>query len=168
MPRGRVLKSVAHNIVAMFMSRNNDAGGYWAFGLILANALKTGETMFTIDCITGQASTVFELAPLRDLPHRYHEIFWSQVHRQCIPPGRIQHAVIEVIFDFDLPRKRSGNTGVTEYRTTCRVRIVDDREKTYEETVGCWCFPHNPALTLQRRPATALEKLGRWLLRNIP
>jgi hypothetical protein len=149
MPSRRVLWSVAHNVADSFLSRNNDADGYWALAFLLERALAAGEWSFTIDCVSLDVSAAFESEPLSSLPTRYRTMFWEQVGGQCIPPERVGQALIQVEFDLERSRPSAQHPDLLEYPVSCQVRIVDDRGKVYAGRRECWCFPHCPEVTLK-------------------
>lgn len=145
MPSRRVLKSVAHGLADSFTSRNNDAGGYWAIGLLLEQALLFQQAAFEFDLLTEQASRVFNYPPLHVVPARYRTMLWEQWPDQQWLQTHLAAGQIRVEFDFGYRKIDPAHKERVLYSFTCIVQLKDDLGHTHKRQLSYWCWPHNPA-----------------------
>lgn len=149
-----VLRSVAHDLAHSFVSRNNDVDGYWALGLILAEALDRSEPKPRIDLITGASSAAFGGLPLAWVPGWYVSMCSSLIERQGLARSRVQGAVLSVGFELEpdrLRRSASPQIPPRSQRFTCTAQIVDDRGRCWAASCAGACFPHDERFVLRRR-----------------
>lgn len=149
MPSRRVLKSVAHDVNESLVSRNDDVGGYWALGQLLAHALATGNSSYRVDLLCGASTPSLIGTPLSLVPSSWVEILRRNVEHQNLSRGIIVQAVAIVDFHLDRRRQAAVHMGRIEYPFTCRVVIQDDRGRAYTGTNEAWCHAHDPTVELR-------------------
>jgi len=141
MPRRRQLKGVAAGIASSFISRNNDLDGYWSLGILYKFTSEIGESVFTLNLLTGESSPEFKSS--KRVVRPYYEYLLKQIENNGFEIFQISSAIVEIEFNtarskMQLCRYTWGDPFV------CRVSITDDLNKKhiYEEH-GC-CRKHDP------------------------
>src|SRR2546425_1226231 len=149
MPTRRVLKSVAHDVGAAIISRNDDVGGYWALGQLLSYALAIRTGSFAIDLTCGASSPPLTGSPVSTLPSVWSEVFWKNVEHQRLHRALVARASAGLQIDFARHRDSTRGAG-PEYHVTCLVEVQDDRGKVYSRSADIWCSPHDSSRDLKR------------------
>ena len=149
MPSRRILKSVAHDVSEALVSRNDDLGGYWTLGQLLAHVLASNNPSFKVDLVCGTSTPSLIGTPLSPLPSSWAGIFWKNVEHQKVPRALVARATAALDFELTRGRPAALHPSLVEYPFTCRLQIEDDRGRTYTGTTEAWCFPHNPAVELK-------------------
>ena len=145
MPRRKDLKSVAQGVLDSFTRRNNDAGGYWAVGQLLKQALTHKQTVYHFDLLNDSASPVFQQKPLLIVPQRYRALFWQQLKDRQWLKQHVATAVFSIGFDLTHKNHRPARPELETYGFECSVKIIDDGGRTHERKITSWCWPHNPS-----------------------
>ena len=144
MPSRKVLKSVAQGMLDSFTSRNNDAGGYWAVGQLLQQALTHKQTAYHFDLLNDSASQVFGQRPLQIVPLRYRALFWQQLTDRQWLKQHVAKAYCSIEFDLTNDKLSPERPDLVTYGFECSVKITDDYGQTHERKISSWCWPHNP------------------------
>lgn len=113
MGRRKELKSVCHDLLESFVSRNNDLDGYWALGRFQAflQSARKKQIEFDLTC-EGHGETAFPLTLTC-----YRQAFQRHLRVRTLPRAWVAQAVLAVAQD--------GPCALL-----CTFRIVDDRGKT--------------------------------------
>lgn len=64
MPSRRIFKSIAHNLLGSFVSRNHDFNGYWALGQLYTISHEAQTLCVVIDLLTAEAEPAHHLGLL--------------------------------------------------------------------------------------------------------
>ncbi|RVD41189.1 MAG: hypothetical protein EOS30_21905 [Mesorhizobium sp.] len=130
----KALRGIAADVAASFISRNNDADGYWAIGKLHAHAREHSTAKILID-LSGQLSGT--LSEFASIAAKYRSMIETQTAAKGL---RVCSSQIEI--EFDLPKTRQCSAYETGY--TCAVMIVDDRGQAWIRKVYGCSHPHDP------------------------
>ena len=130
----KALKGIAADVAASFISRNNDADGYWAIGKLHALAREHSTAKILID-LSGQLSGM--LSEFASIARKYGSMIDTQTAAKGL---RVRSSQIEI--EFDLPK--TWQCSADETRFTCAVTIVDDRGQAWIRKASGCSHPHDP------------------------
>lgn len=157
--RHRRLASVADGTARAFSSRNNDVDGWWALGLLLAQAPPSGEV--TLDLIAGVVhpeATDPMLAALGPAWGRY--LSWT-LDRHGLSPGSVKFAGLSLRFDLST-QVPSWIDGARDHPFLCTVTIEDDGGHLYKrQTAGHCARPRDFAGASPMRSGPPHDDVGR-------
>ncbi len=146
----RHLDAITHDLVAQFLSRNNDLDGYWAIGVMVMAGPGTG----TIDLLRGEGHGLLRRPELRAVVDATVMRFNSQASAQRIDRSAIADArmVVEIASD-TRPSRRCD--GAVEFRVTCTCAILDARNRSHHGSGRVWASAHDPTVDVRsaRHPA---------------
>lgn len=130
MARRIELRSVCHDILSNFISRNNDLHGYWALGQ-LRNAMERCHADRMTLSLTGE-DQLPQCSECAELSERYSEMLRRQVSARRLKLTWIQDAMLTVeMVDTD--------------RMRCSARVVTDLARSFEQRRDVLVFRHDPA-----------------------
>jgi hypothetical protein len=140
MPKFKVLKGVAHNIVSSFTSLMNYSSDDYSMGHILRFARESEINSLTIDLLTGQGSPASLLRePISGLPTRYSKMFLRLVHSSGSAQALVRSATLTVVYDLQRS-KPSPIKDELQSPFRCEVSIVDVRGKNYTAHFDGWWY----------------------------
>ncbi len=135
------LKNLACGIAGKFASRNNDLDGYWALGLMYANANHCDLDRVRLDLVNGITTPSFEFdSRLIAVFRQYME---EQIRKIDLEGHVRAAATVEVAFNVESEQ----NTSLV--RTTwgepfqCEITITDDLGHEHTATVCGYCGKHD-------------------------
>jgi len=134
------LKNIAGGILSSFMSRNNDADGYWALGKLYK---EYGERKVTLNLLDGTITPATDLfGPFRE---RWQFKFSQQLARRQIPIEWVGSATIHVTSNALFVHELHHWAGPLGNPCTCVCEILTDTGTKYTATRGTRCWPHDPS-----------------------
>jgi hypothetical protein len=142
MSQRSALDGLAHDLVGMFTSRNNDIDGYWAIGKLYAHARRSQDAEVAIDLLHGR------ITPPDDQFHpmleRYASWLPTVLAAQRIPVTRVSAASINLLFDAAVEddARLAPHARRRPYR--CTVSLIDDRGGLHTAEHMGDVEPHNP------------------------
>lgn len=136
------LQDLAQGILGKFLSRNNSIQGYWALGLLYAQALENNSYELKLDLLQPEAhhSSAFECSSL------FHEYLIEQLYIRGFEPEPLQEAVIEIIFQCEEPAPIKGRGDPFK----ASVQLTHHSGKGFRVFGFGNCEPHDPNEELQR------------------
>lgn len=111
MARRSELKVIAYDLLASFVSRNNDLDGYWALGFFQAYLQDGGPDVLLFDLLNGTCAP--DHGPFRPTAAYYRTALLRQMAARKMPASWVVWAQIKV-------------TSVAEDALSCQSRIVSD------------------------------------------
>ncbi len=141
----RELLDVAGALAGSFVSRNNDANGYWSLGLLRSYADGNHVGPLRFDIANGGADPENDL--LRRVAEAYRRALAKQLTTRRIAPEVVAKAEIVLTFDRDAPNAPSAATYGAPF--SCTVRLTDRRDREFERTMIGHCGPHDPRRELR-------------------
>lgn len=149
MPRRTELKGVANDFVHWFLSRNNDADGYWALGKL---CFLCEQSDFT--------NLAFEIWPCAKplLPTRLSD--WQQKYSQRLSKFLVGHglpatwlasSLLTLEFSPRNERVRAIGNSVAGWNFTTSITLVTDLGMTFNASGAGNCLPHNPDIERRSR-----------------
>lgn len=157
MPTRRVLKSIAHDVLGTFLSRNNDLDGYWALGQFYAY-LERQQLPLVVELDLLQGSVWPDTEAFSRLALAYAKCLGLQLVTRGMPRKRVVAASLRLQFKTalrELPQPTGGTRGAG-FRA--RLEILDDCGHGHVSwRTGC-CAPHDP--DLERRRANPADDQG--------
>jgi hypothetical protein len=123
-----------------FVSRNNDVDGYWALGLLRAEADMAASSEMRLHLLRGSVSPESEVG--LQVARLYEQFLLRQSEVRRIARARITDATIVLTFGCD----ESGMTPYTTYGEPfrCVVVVENDRGRKFQRTIVARCSPHDP------------------------
>jgi hypothetical protein len=140
MTRRGELKDFAAGLLGSFVSRNNDAGGYWGLGLLRSLADRRGMNLLLFDLKAGSAEPQDPTA-LR-IAQAYRDKLGHHLARRRIPSGVVVRAEITVEFGLEAPVTPAPTYGQPVRGTAL---LVDPRNREHRRSALTTCAPHDPA-----------------------
>jgi hypothetical protein len=159
----RIIKSVLHNFLGTYTSRNSDYDGYWLFGFLVLDFRQ-----ITVDLLDVSAPR--KVTPLRYSHWLAAQKFAEQVALAGLPRAWFREARLEITRSTDA-RQGIGATGhgfrpvlryCQGYDLTFTAKTISDLGKTYEAESTLFAAPHNPFLerrSVRRLPFGGFRKL---------
>lgn len=139
----RVLRSVLHNFLGTFASRNSDHRGYWLFGLI---ALDTDRWVVDLR----------EDLPAGDSPVEVAKrLAFRRFHEQLAKAGLDMSVVREAAISWTRHEPALGSHGERPahgHRVELLVRVVTDEGSIVERRQSCFVAGHDPSRERRRLP----------------
>lgn len=131
---------LAAAILGSFVSRNNDVNGYWALGLLRAQADIAASPGIRLDLLRGSVFPPSEVG--LQVAQKYEQFLLRQVAVRRIARERIADATIGLTFGCD----ERGMTIYTSYGEPfrCVVSIEDDRGQKHNSSIVARCSAHDP------------------------
>ncbi len=139
------LQSVARNVAASFVSRNNRIEGYWAIGKLCSFAFANHTDRLTIDLLAGANGEVFPATTEFTLPiHLYQRMLATQLHHLQIAPAIVTRLVLTLLFN-QPPQGHDRDFSAWGQPCLCLCELSDDLGKNYHSRIMTYCRPHDPA-----------------------
>lgn len=147
MPTRRVLKSIAHDLLASFLSRNNAIDGYWALGRFYAYLCQRAQAedlspvveFDLINAVSWPDTPAFGALALD-----YARRLGVQLVSRGIPRQRLVAASLRIRFETG---SVSGAGRGEPFQA--RLELLDDRGHCHLARRTGRCAPHDPALERQ-------------------
>ncbi|MCX7059283.1 MAG: hypothetical protein NTZ11_00135 [Gammaproteobacteria bacterium] len=155
MPKLRALKGVASTLATMFVSRNNDADGYWGIGKLCSAAASRGHDEIEIDLLANPADWR-QVDDLSIVHSHYASELTKQLRSAHVGDKKLKSAVIKV--RFGVPNellKRYERFGYGE-PVECVVKLQTEAGHACEASARCRAAPHNPEHESRRNERMAL------------
>ncbi len=155
----RQVVSVAEGTALAFASRNNDVGGWWALGLLLA-AVPPGDPDYQVDLLTGEATPVVLEPAIRELGAVWAAYLRWSLERHGVPLSFVRSAALTVRFDraHEVP---SWIPGGRDHPFRCSVTIEDDRSDVHERLAEGHCSRLDAFVDPDLRPRRAITRSRR-------
>jgi hypothetical protein len=119
------------------VSRNNDADGWWALGVLLED-LAPGDPDLRIDLVSGTVVPQPASRPLDDLGAACADYLLWSLDRHGVSPAKVVSATLDLRFDRHLLLESSMHAG-RDRPFTCVVTIVDDHGREYRAVATGQC-----------------------------
>lgn len=141
MKRRNRLKSIAHDLLGSFVSRNNELDGYWALGKLHAHALSHATSTVEIDLLAGRLTPPD--AHCMPMVYAYAAMLDRLLSSAAIPLDQIRRAGITL--QFNVPFQQAHYPVRSHARPFAAVLEIVDRHgnRHAEQRLG-WCAPHDP------------------------
>ena len=142
----RQLKGVLNSLLGIFMSRNNDIGGYWGPGVLYRETLSS-EKRVKLDLLVGAATpgTALAKSASAQLAERLDQL----LRKEKSSISQLSRAEIEVEFE----KSGVGPVPAWAWRGEpflCTVTLADGRGHLYSSSEIGRCEPHDPAREQRR------------------
>lgn len=136
------LKGIAHGLLGIFVSRNNDINGYWGLGILRLHAERAHVSDLTIDLLNQEQILVPD-SPLANTRKKYHRWLTDALTKAGVENGQLKSAKIKVRFStFDeFPNTIRYTRGQP---CMCTVALTGDNSVTYKVSKLRCCAPHDP------------------------
>jgi hypothetical protein len=150
MPSRKQWTDLVAAISGSFVSRNNDVDGYWALGLLRAQAGSMGASDLRLNLLRGTVSPHCE-AGVR-VARTYQHVLLHQLAVRRMAPERIAEATVVLSF-------RCEDRGMSSYTTygepfQCAVSLEDDRGRMHNRNIVARCAVHDPKTEIRSSRAT--------------
>jgi hypothetical protein len=119
----RDIKGIASGLLGSFVSRNNDVGGFWAIGKLLAAMRDAGVTEVVVDLLAGSMTP--DLAEFERMARQYCVHLELRMAGCGLTPGQIAKAEVRVVFDAGVAVARSASS-LPGSPFQCSVHFTDD------------------------------------------
>lgn len=143
MARRIELQGIVHDVLAAFISRNNELSGYWALGQLRTWTEDEGAGTLEIPLVGGGLAALnSETFPIS---HRFAAMLQVLMKSQNLPAEWVQDARFSVeLAAFD--------------RLNCSLRVVSDLGRSFEFSRVLLVRRHDPRRELRRRSAAAAAR----------
>ena len=149
MPRSKALQSVANTLAQMFVSRNNDAGGYWAIGRLYEQALRRGVPALHFELMPGQPN-LSETVDIQIVTAHYQRLLREQI--RATNSDTRQLARCQIVVEFDVPedwvRRRACHGFGSPVACTVTATLLSGQQ--YRGAAYCRARPHDPTKESRR------------------
>ena len=136
---------VVHNFLGTYTSRYSDHEGWWVFGLAEAQLADA-----QLDLL---GSTPQSANPLSAVTQMAQGRFAEQLAKAHIPSSFVREAQLSITRNPELVRGAVNGRWCDGHTFTFTVRVVSDREKTFENKASIFVAPHDA--TIERRSTRA-------------
>lgn len=142
MPSRRIFKSIAHNLLGSFFSRNHDFNGYWALGQLYTISHEAQTLCVLIDLLTAEAepADVYLLNTASTYAIRFQQALSAQ--------GLLRQWVVEANLQIRFNTKLSPDSPLAlPWRGEpfeARLSLYDDQQRLYRAHHFGRCARHNP------------------------
>ena len=139
MARRKQFKGIAGNVAKWIISRNFDAHGYWAVGMLCKHAELEKSTEVSLKLIGNHEPSEFGV-PLGELRKELYKYI-----KACkIPEYWLAEAEIKFMFNVQ-PSSRYHRWGSAPGKPfICTVSLTTDLGRKFINQNGSFCRPHNP------------------------
>lgn len=96
------LNHIAAGVLASFVSRNNDVGGYWALGVLSREAATTGNAV-ALDLLAPDTAAPSPSPAAASAARHYAQFLHGALQRQGLAPDALAQARIAVTFNTTAP-----------------------------------------------------------------
>lgn len=157
MSKLRALQGVASTLAAMFVSRNNDADGYWSIGKLYSAAASLGHNEIEINLLADPEDAQ-QVEDLSIVNSHYASVLTKQLRSVHVGDKKLKSAVIKV--RFGVPNellKRYERFGYGE-PVECVVELQTEAGHSCKASARCRAAPHNPERESRRHEHMALTR----------
>lgn len=148
MARRREFVGIAKAVLASFISRNNDVGGYWGIGRLCRHAQALGVATLDIDLLDAAGKSPG--ADFDPIIGEFRRMFLQQCEAQPVPLEWLRSARISIRFDGTVLNASPDETAPRDMSFTCSVILEDDTGKTRQSSASGHCWPTDPATEYRR------------------
>jgi hypothetical protein len=119
----RDIKGIASGLLGSFVSRNNDVGGFWAIGKLLAAMRDARVTEVVVDLLAGTMTP--HLAEFERMAREYCVHLELRMAGCGLKPGQIAKAEVRVVFDAGVAVARPASS-LPGSPFQCSIHFTDD------------------------------------------
>ena len=142
MPRRKELNGVAAGLASSFSSRNNDADGYWALGVLYKLVNEAEANKITIDLMSSKSCPNFK--HIKEIASPYYNYLIDQLMKKKFKTQQITSALIEIQFNVAPSAQQIMFKSTWGEPYICRVILTDDLNKQHIKESRGWCGQHDP------------------------
>lgn len=145
----KVFKSISHNLLGSFVSRNHDLNGYWALGQLYTLSHEAQTLCVMINLLTAETEPS-DHAVLLNTARTYTIRFQQALNAQGLLRQWVLEANLQIRFNTKLDPLSPLALPWRGEPFEARLSIYDDQQKLYRARHFGRCAMHNPQDEYQR------------------